>query len=337
MGQPTPMETHVIRVVSKFRSSPPSVGMSPDAAAKSGRATLLAFSLFFLFISSPQTSSHLKQGLIALNHGDLQQARQELEQAGAQEPKNPYVWTSLAETYLRLGELDKAESAGSKAGALSATNPVAAHALSIFDFNYAQVLLRKQDFTHAADLLSKALETNPRDAQLRLALGVARYGQRRFEEAIGCFLEVIQIDPKIEQPYVFLGKMLDQAGPRLTEITKDVRNWMAQEPQNAEAPLVVAKALLVTDSRRAEAEELLRRSIKLDSKNWEAHYELGVLLANRHEYQKAATELERSIELNDKEAMPHYHLARVYDRLGEPDRARAEREIHEKLTGTTAH
>ena len=214
---------------------------------------------------------------------------------------------------------------------------MAAHALSIFYFNYAQVLLRKQDFTHAADILNKALHADPHNAQLTLALGVARYGQRRFEEAIGCFLEVIQIDPKIEQPYVFLGKMLDQAGPRLAEITKDFRSWMAQEPQNAEAPLVLAKALLLNDSRSGEAEELLRRSIELDAKNWEAHYELGVLLANRHEYQKAAAELERSIELNGKEAMPHYHLARVYDRLGEPERAKAEREIHQKLTGTTVN
>ncbi len=299
---------------------------------------MVSFWLILLALGDPaQAVSHLKQGLVALNHGDLQQARKELEQAGAQEPANPYVWTSLAETYLRLGELDRAEGAGSKAGPLSATNPVAAHALSIFDFNYAQVLLRKQDFTRAADFLSKSLERNPKDAQLTLALGVARYGQRRFDEAIGCFLEVVRIDPRIQQPYVFLGKMLDQAGPRLAEITKDFTSWMTLAPQNAEAPLVLAKALLLNDAQSGKAEELLRRSIELNANDWEAHFELGVLLANRHEYQKAAAELERSIELNGKEAMPHYHLARVYDRLGEPERAKAEREIHGKLMGTAAH
>lgn len=294
----------------------------------------LFFCLILLALIEPeQSGSHLKQGLIALNHGDLRQAQQELQQAGTQEPKNPFVWTSLAETYLRLNELEKAEAAASKS---DATSPVAVHALSIFYFNYAQVLLRKQDFTHAADVLGQALKADPHSAQLTLALGVARYGQRRFEEAISCFLEVIQIDPKIEQSYIFLGKMLDQAGPRLAEITKDYRNWMAQTPQKAEAPLVLAKALLLNDSRNGEGEELLRKSIELDAKNWEAHYELGVLLANRHGYQQAAAELERSIELSGKEAMPHYHLARVYDRLGEPERAKAEREIHQRLTGTTA-
>ncbi len=282
-----------------------------------------------------QVGSHIKQGLTALNRGDLQQAKQELEQASAEEPKNALVWASLAETYLRLSELDKAEAAANKAGSAGTTNPVVSHALAIFDFNYAQALLRRQDFTHAADFLSEALKTNPGNAQLTLALGVARYGQRRFEEAIGCFLAVIKIDPTIEQPYVFLSKMLDQAGPQLEEITRDDRAWMAQAPGNAKAPLVLAKALLAKDSRSAEAEELLRRSIELDSQDWEAHYQLGVLLANKHEYKNAAAELNRSIELNSKEAMPHYHLARVYDRLGEPERARTEREIHQTLTSGT--
>ena len=46
-------------------------------------------------------------------------------------------------------------------------------------------------------------------------------------------------------------------------------------------------------------------------------------------------ELTRSIELDRKQSMPHYHLARVYDRLGQPERAKAEREAHERLTTPT--
>ncbi len=95
---------------------------------------------------------------------------------------------------------------------------------------------------------------------------------------------------------------------------------------------MLAKVLLVSGPRSARAADLLRKSIALDPNNWESHYELGVLLAGTHDYRNAAAELTRSIELNGKEAMPHYHLARVYDRLGEPDRAKAERAIHQQLT-----
>jgi Flp pilus assembly protein TadD len=292
----------------------------------------LLFLLLLLLASDPQAL--LKQGLVALQHGQLAEARSALEEASRADPNNPYVWTSLAETYLRLGDSAKAELSAAKAGKLGAANAVVGHALAMFYFEDAQILLRKQDFTHAADVLSDGLKAEPRNAQLVLALGVARYGQRRFEDAILQFLEVIQIDPTIEQPYLFLGRVLDQAGPRLPEITKAYETWAAKNPENAKAQMLLAKARLAADAHDPTAESLLRQSIALKGDDWESHYELGVLLAGKRRYQEAATELTQSIALDPKQAMTHYHLARVYDRLGESDRAKAEREIHQQLTGT---
>ena len=202
-----------------------------------------------------------------------------------------------------------------------------------FAFDYAQVLLRAEKFNEAAEVLNASLEAHPDDPQLVLALGVARYGERRFEDAISTFLKVIRIDPQIDQPYVFLGKMLDQAGSRLPEITADYARWQVKNPKNALGPLLLAKARLAADAKDATAESLLQRSIALDPANWEAHYELGVLFEGKHDWPKAAAELKRSAELDEKQAMPHYHLARVYDRLGNEEGAKVERAIHEQLTG----
>jgi tetratricopeptide (TPR) repeat protein len=201
----------------------------------------------------------------------------------------------------------------------------------MFYFEFGQQLLQKQNFTQAADVLGRGLRTNAKDPQLVLALGVARYGQRRFEDAAAAFLQVIQIDPRIEQPYMFLGKMLDQAGGQIEGITKAFEAWAASHPENAQAQLLLAKARLANDPQDARAESLLRRSIALDSSNWETHYELGVLLAAQRNYREAAVELSRASELDPKQPMPHYHLARVYDRLGEAERAKAEREMHQAL------
>jgi tetratricopeptide (TPR) repeat protein len=293
------------------------------------------------------------------------QAQDAFEEASKADPKNAYVWSSLAETYLRQKKPQQASAAAEKAEKFGSGDPVVSHALATFygesgdparafalaqsaekqqpspanrdlvartAFSYAQVLLRQQDFTRAADILSSAVQANPRNAQLTLALGVARYAQRRFEDSVLAFLKVIQIDQTIEQPYIFLGRMLDQAGTHLAEITNAYEAWVSRDPQNAKAQLLLAKALLASDVRDEKAEGMLRRSISLYSNDWEAHYELGVLLANKHRYQQSATELARSIELNPKQPMPHYHLARVYDRLGQPERAKAERELHERLT-----
>jgi tetratricopeptide (TPR) repeat protein len=327
----------------------------------------LSLSLIFLLLTTDpkQATLLLQQGLTALKHGQLKQAQSALEDASKSDPNNAYVWSSLAETYLRLKQPQRASAAANTAEKIGSGDPIVCHALAIYysgsgqfvrafalaqtaeklrsspanrdlvartAFSYAQVLLRQQDFTRAADTLSSAIQANPGNAQLTLALGVARYAQRRFEDSVLAFLKVIQIDQTIEQPYIFLGRMLDQAGTHLAEITNAYETWVSRDPQNAKAQLLLAKALLASDVRNEKAEGMLRRSISLNSNDWEAHYELGVLLANKHRYQQSATELARSIELNPKQPMPHYHLARVYDRLGQPERAKAERELHERLT-----
>ena len=54
-------------------------------------------------------------------------------------------------------------------------------------FDYAQVLLRARELRSSGRSADPALEAHPDDAQLVLALGVARYGQRRFDDAITLF------------------------------------------------------------------------------------------------------------------------------------------------------
>jgi Flp pilus assembly protein TadD len=377
-----------------------------------------------------QATALLQSGLLSLRQGDLANAQKSLEASSKLDPHNPYTWTSLAETYLRLNQPRQADSAARTAEKAAAGDPIVAHALAMFysktaqysraatmekqyaespkadkgalaraaglylnagdpaqalplaerasvedasassedllgraliasgqtkdgtahlgsawtaskndpqiAFDYAQALLHAQDFTRAADVLDEASKSNPRNAQLTLALGVARYGQRRFEEAISAFLETIHTDPRIPQSYLFLGRLLDQAGDRLPAITAIYREWLKAEPRHAEPPLLLAKALLASNVDSPEPETLLRHSIQLDSKNWESHYELGLVLSKKREYQAASVELNRSAELAPREPLPHYHLARIYDRLGDKSRAESERAIHKRLSETSS-
>jgi tetratricopeptide (TPR) repeat protein len=259
-----------------------------------------------------------------LDAGDVPQALAAAEKAVAEHP-SALAENALGRALMAAGKSAEAEGHLAAAWQSGKTDQHVA-------FDYANALLRQEKFDKSAEVLTTALPAHPDDPQLMLALGVARYGQRRFDDAITAFLSVITIDPQVEQPYVFLGKMLDQAGTHLPEITKDYEAWSAQNPTNAEAWLLHAKARLANDSKDAMAEGLLRRSIGLDEKSWEAHYELGVLLEGKRDWAGAAQELKRASALDEKQAMPHYHLARVYDRLGEGEKAKAERELHEKLT-----
>lgn len=330
---------------------------------------MFAFLLTLLFLAADpgSTAALLQRGLQELQKGDLTAARTDLEQASRSDPQNPYVWVSLAQVYLRLKDSDSAAAAAQKAEKTAGTNPAIWRAMSMYyaetgnaaraaelgakyrelrwqsaktdaqvSFEYSQALLHAGDFGRAAEVLEPALAEHPADPQLVLTLGVARYGQRRFEDAVVQFLKVIQLDPTIEQPYAFLGRLLDQSGPHLDEITKRYQARVEREPNNGEAQFLLAKALLVANSHDPKAEPLLRRAIDLDSKNWEAHYQLGVMLSNRRDYQGAERELATAAELNPEEPTTHYQLARVYDRLGQSDRAKAERDIHQRLASNNA-
>jgi predicted Zn-dependent protease len=324
---------------------------------------LFAFLLAFLLLADTEGARVLLQrGLQALQQGDLTSARTDLEQASQADPQNAYVWVSLAQVYLRSKNSGNAAVAAAKAEKAAGANAAIWRALSMYysetgdaaraakldakyrelrwesakadsqlAFEYSQVLLSAREFTRAAEVLAPALAAHPNDPQLVLALGVARYGERSFEDAAAQFLKVIQLDPSIEQPYAFLGRLLDQSGTHLGEITKQYEARAAREPNNAEAQFLLAKALLVANSRDPKAEPLLRRAVALDPKSWEAHYELGVVLLNRRAYQDAEKELSTAAGLNPEESAIHYHLARVYDRLGQPERAQEERDIHRQL------
>jgi tetratricopeptide (TPR) repeat protein len=391
---------------------------------------LLLFLALLALYGPPQPVSLLREGLIALEHGQLTEARHDLEQARSATPENALISSSLAEVYWRLHEPKLAQQAAQAAERLGASDPIVAHALAIyyseagniaqaakleasyaqsghadrnalsraasfyleannpseairfsqqaverqaspanqdllgrsleadgkladaaphleaawqadqtdphFAFDWAQLLFRKPDFQAGAAVIEPALKAHPGNSQLVLTLGVARYGERRFDEAIASFLEVINRDPTIPQPYIFLAKMIDQVGPKLGKIIAVDEKWLAADRDNAKAPYVLAVSLLAADPTSARAASLLQRSIALDAHDWQAHYELAVLLEREHKYEDAESEFHLAIQLDPNQPMPHYHLARVYDRLGQPDRAAAERELHRKLTAPTS-
>jgi tetratricopeptide (TPR) repeat protein len=205
-------------------------------------------------------------------------------------------------------------------------------------FDLAYVLLVHQNFDVAIQLLESAKKIFDRSAQLELALGIASYGQRKFAEAVDAFLRTAELAPKIEQPYVFLGRIISHADGRLGEITEKFASFARANPRNYLGHFLHAKGLIAqmgpspSGELSSQAERLLKKSISLNPDFWESEFELGVLLEDKKELTAAAQHLRRAIQLSAGSPAPHYRLARVYDRLGNSEAAQAERVQHEKLT-----
>jgi uncharacterized protein HemY len=237
------------------------------------------------------------------------------------------VHEKLGRDYEASGQLEKAAAEYGRAIELSPGEE-----RYYFEAAHADLLLQR--FDPAVRILERGSKAFPNSAQLELALGVAYYGQRRFPDATGAFLHTIDLAPEVEQPYVFLGKMLDQAGDRMPEVLRRFQKWASANPKDPLAQFVYAKGLLVSGGDLDQAARLLKASIALKGDQWESHYELGVLLEQQRNYPDAAVELEASAALNPSQPDIHYHLSRVYDRLGQADKAAQERGLHERLTAS---
>jgi tetratricopeptide (TPR) repeat protein len=191
-------------------------------------------------------------------------------------------------------------------------------------------LLRTARFTAAANLLESGAKLFPANAQLALNLGVAYYAQRRFEDAIGQFLRVTELDATIPQPYWFLSRMLDQLGPRLSDAARRFAAWNAKEQQHHWAPLVHAKAIVAMGGDLGEAARWFEESIRRKGDDAESRFEYGLLLEQQGQLREAAVQLETSLKLDAEQAAAYYRLARIQERLGNPARAAELRQLHQQ-------
>lgn len=205
-------------------------------------------------------------------------------------------------------------------------------------FDLAQLLMAHHNFDAAIRVLEASKRIIARSEQLELALGVAYYGQRRFQDAVEAFLRTIDLAPKLAQPYVYLARVLEHGGERLPEIRRKFAAYAATNPQDPAAQYLYAKVLIAGlppggyPAEATEAEAALRRAIQLKEDEWEPHLLLGTLLERKGELEVAARELERSAELAPDNPAPRFPLARVYLALGRKEEAQRQRTLFKELT-----
>jgi tetratricopeptide (TPR) repeat protein len=185
------------------------------------------------------------------------------------------------------------------------------------------LLLRTQNFKEAAIVLEHTRARFPQSAQAALSLGVAYYGQRRFDDAISAFLDAAELDPDAEQPIAFLGRVLDNAGAREEKIRDAFSVYAKRQPRSFLGHFLLGKA--------SQSEPELRRAIALNSRCGDCFLELGAVQESKREFVEAEKSYRAAARLNPRDPVPHYRLSRVYSRLGDAEKAAAERALHEKL------
>ena len=153
------------------------------------------------------------------------------------------------------------------------------------DLVRASIAIQKKDFHAALEALERVREKSPGEVQLQLMLAQSYLALRRWSDA-----------------------------------ETAARAVLAADPHNAQALLVLARGFLRAD-RAEEAADAAAECIGLQFGNPQGHFLLGAALASQERFEEAVRPLENALRLAPRFLRAQRLLARVYRRLGRPERA----------------
>ncbi len=204
-------------------------------------------------------------------------------------------------------------------------------------FDLANELLLHRGYQPALKVLIYATQKYPYSAKLRVAVGVAHYSLGQYDEALDTLCQAVDLDPKDTRALDFLGKMYNIAPDKADEVTKRLARFAHEYPDNASANYYYALSLRgrTTQGHSAaadrQAEDLLRKAVKLKPAWADAHYQLGLLYEDRASSDDAISQYQIAVRLQPSLATAHYRLAQLYRKKGQQELAQSEFRVFEAL------
>ncbi len=204
-------------------------------------------------------------------------------------------------------------------------------------FDWGSELLLHRTYDPAIEVFRAAAQRYPDSPRIMIGLGISLYARGLYEDAVTSLLAATDLDPKEPRCYLFLSKAYYSKQSHTQDVIQRFQRYAGMEPNNALAQYYYAMSLwkgsqtegATVDMQKVET--LLLRSIALDDKLTDAHFQLGNLYADRHDYKQSVPQYLRVIELDPKFADAHYRLGTDYTRMGEKDHAQAEFAVYQKL------
>jgi len=204
-------------------------------------------------------------------------------------------------------------------------------------FDWGSELLLHRTYDPAIEVFRAAARRYPNSPRIMIGLGISLYARGLYEDAVAALLAGADLDPKEPRCYLFLSKAYYSQQSHTQEVIQRFQRYTELEPDNALAQYYYAMSLwkggqtqgVTVDMQQVEA--LLQRSVHLDDKLSDAHFQLGNLYADRHDYQRSVPQYLRVIELQPELADAHFRLGTDYTHMGEKDRAQAEFALYQKL------
>ncbi len=200
-------------------------------------------------------------------------------------------------------------------------------------FDWGCELLLHRTLEPAIEVFRQGAERYPDSPRMAIGLGMALYSLGKYDEAV----KAADLNPSDPRGYPFLSGAFDSSPSQAQEVIERFRRFAELQPKNGQA--VYYYAMSVWKGKRSQdpnldldqIEALLKKSIALDPRLAEAHFQLANLYSDQRKYSAAIPQYLQARELNPDLADVHYRLAQAYVRTGEKDAAQEEFKIYQQL------
>jgi tetratricopeptide (TPR) repeat protein len=260
----------------------------------------------------------LAESQIAL--GGDREARQLLEGLLGDSQSNPRAMLDMAALDFRAHNIDKALEQLQRVWELTPDKPAAALLLST-------VFESKRDYTRAEQVLQEALKRSPGSLQPRYALAGLYLRTKRVAQSEEMLREVEQLGSKESQNRAVLAQFYASLS-RWTDAEAEYKRVLANYPNDAANWRRLAE-LYLFNGRRAEANTIVDRLIKLNAGDWESQLLSGRIDLAEGNSDSALLHFHTAQKSNPEAAPVYFSTAQAYLVQGNSEQAKSA--LHEAV------
>ncbi len=260
--------------------------------------------LWLLFWAGPGYDQLLRDGLVAMKAGRMEDARLNLERAVKANPNGGEAWAALAQTYSRLNFAISARNAAAKAEALAAKNPAVLHGLADY-------------YTAAGDKIRAA------DYEERYALAAGAHDPNAIAQAITLRIQAKQTKPAIALATKALAAgddarlrgllaMAYEADGQKARAITEYNRAILLDPYEQSYYFQLSQ-LLIDQENFATARQVLEAARRIFDKSPEIELALGTACYGLKKYDDAAFAFLKTVTLAPQAPQAYSFLGRVID------------------------
>jgi tetratricopeptide (TPR) repeat protein len=187
------------------------------------------------------------------------------------------------------------------------------------DFTRGWDLQQAGDLRAAEEIYRRILQVDSPSARVWFALGQLCQADRRPVEAIACFRQGVELEPREAEGYLLLGNVLLQQRQH-PEAETAFRCCLELKPDHVTALGNLGFVLGELD-RRDEAKACYEKALQLRPDLAELHHNLGNVLREQHQYDAALASYQTALQLRPEYGKAHINRGIALVAMGRIDEA----------------